>query len=288
MHNAVPGRWSWTGNAGRQRHRLRGAAEHASSRGMNALQQRLDTAMQLATEAGALAMRMRGSAVGTMKGPQDWVTEADGAVERFLSERIAAAWPEDGFQGEEGGHARGGTLRWVVDPIDGTSNYMRGGTRFCVSLACIEDRTPLVGVLVAPALNEVFFARQGGGAWLNGAPIRAAATASLDRAIVEVGWSLRRSNGEFLALCERVLAQGATLRHGGSGALGLADVAAGRMDGYVELHINLWDVAAGLVLLREAGAAVNDFMAGDGPAAGNPILACAPGVATQLAAAAAL
>ena len=266
---------------------MRQASAHGSTRGMHALRQRLEIAERLATEAGALAMRMRGSALATMKGPQDWVTEADGTVERFLSERLAATFPADGFQGEEGGHARSGTLRWVVDPIDGTSNYMRGGTRFCVSLACIEDRTPLVGVLVAPALNEVFVAHRGGGACLNGAPIRAAQTASLDRAIVEVGWSRRRSNRAFLALCGRVLAQGATLRHGGSGALALADVAAGRMDAYVELHINLWDVAAGLVLLREAGATVNDFMAGDGPEAGNPILACAPGVAAQLAEAAA-
>ena len=267
---------------------LRRAGLHASSPAMSALQQRLDAAERLASEAGALAMRMRGSAVATMKGPQDWVTEADGAVERFLSERLAAAFPADGFQGEEGGRARGGTLRWVVDPIDGTSNYMRGGTRFCVSLACIEDRTPLVGVLVAPALGEIFVARQEGGAFLNGAPVRVAATDALDRAIVEIGWSRRRSNSDFQALCGRVLAQGATLRHGGSGALALADVAAGRIDGYVELHINLWDVAAGLVLLREAGAVVNDFMAGDGPATGNPILGCAPGVAAQLTAVAAL
>lgn len=255
---------------------------------MNALQARLDTAIQLATEAGALAMRMRGSAAAAMKGPQDWVTEADGAVERFLSDRLANAYPADGFQGEEGGCSRSGSLRWVVDPIDGTANYMRGDPRFCVSLACIEDRTPLIGVLAAPARGEVFSARQAGDACLNGVPIRAAATTSLDRAIIEVGWSQRRSNQAFLALCRRIMARGAALRLKGSGALGLADVAAGRIDGYAELHINLWDVAAGLVLLTEAGAVVNDFMANDGAIAGNSILACAPGVASELNTAAAL
>jgi myo-inositol-1(or 4)-monophosphatase len=251
---------------------------------MTALQQRFDTAMALATEAAALAMQMRAASTATLKGPQDWVTEADGVVERFLSQRLAAAFPADGFQGEEGGVSRGGTLRWVVDPIDGTANYMRGSRRFCVSVACLEDRMPLIGVIVAPALEETYTACQGGGATLNGTLIRAADTIALDRAVIEVGWSHRRSNQDFLALCEKCLTQGATLRYGGSGALGLAEVAAGRLDAFVELHINLWDVAAGLVLLAEAGAAVSPFLAGDGPIVGNPILGCAPGVADALSA----
>jgi len=251
---------------------------------MTALENRFETAVALTAEAGVLAMRMRADLTPALKGPQDWVTQADGAVERFLSERLAAAFPDDGFQGEEGGVARGGSLRWVVDPIDGTANYMRGQRRFCVSVACLEDRTPLIGVIVAPALAETYVARQGAGATLNGAAIRASDTAALERAVVEVGWSHRRSDSDFLALCQRLMARGARLRLGGSGALALADVAAGRSDGYVELHINLWDVAAGLVLLSEAGACINPFLAGDGPHAGNPILACAPGLADALSA----
>ncbi|MGA3398550.1 MAG: inositol monophosphatase family protein [Acetobacteraceae bacterium] len=249
---------------------------------MRALQGRFETAVTLATEAGALAMQMCAATTATLKGPQDWLTEADGAVERFISERLAAAFPSDGFQGEEGGVARGGSLRWVVDPIDGTANYMRGSRRFCVSLACLEDRTPLIGVIVAPALRETYVARLAGGAMLNGTSIHAAETTALDRAVIEVGWSRRRPNQDFLTLSEKLLAQGATLRLGGSGTLGLADVAAGRTDAYVELHINLWDVAAALVLLAEAGAAVSPFLEGDGPTTGNPILACAPGVAGAL------
>jgi myo-inositol-1(or 4)-monophosphatase len=251
---------------------------------MRALQGRFETAVTLATEAGALAMQMRASISARLKGPQDWLTEADNAVEHFLSERLAAAYPADGFQGEEGGITRAGTLRWVVDPIDGTANYMRQASRFCVSLACLEDRTPLIGVVVAPALGETYVARQGGGAMLNGVPIRAAETTAFDQAVIEVGWSPRRPNRDFLALCEKLLVQGARLRLGGSGTLGLAEVAAGRTDAYVELHINLWDVAAALVLLAEAGAAVSPFLEGNGPTEGNPILACAPGVADGLAA----
>ena len=113
----------------------------------DALTDRLETAIALAEAAGDLALEMRpppGAPVtATLKGAQDWLTQADGTVERFLSERLAAAFPADGFQGEEGGTTRGGTLRWVVDPIDGTANFMRGAPRFCVSLALVEDRTPL-------------------------------------------------------------------------------------------------------------------------------------------------
>jgi myo-inositol-1(or 4)-monophosphatase len=252
-----------------------------------ALEQRFETAIALAEAAGDLALDLRpppgAPLTASLKGAQDWLTQADGTVERFLSERLATAFPADGFQGEEGGATRGGALRWVVDPIDGTANFMRGAPRFCVSLGLIEDRTPLLGVLVAPALGETFAARRGGGATLNGAPIRAATTAELARATVEIGWSARRPQAAFLALYQRLLDSGAMPRLGGSGALGVADVAAGRTDGYVELHINLWDVAAALVIASEAGAALNPFMDGDGPVAGNPIRAAAPGIADALA-----
>jgi myo-inositol-1(or 4)-monophosphatase len=246
------------------------------------LQARIDTAMDLAERAGGLAMSMRpppGSPHGTMKGPQDWVTEADGEVEFFLSQELAAAFPSDGFQGEEGGISRGGSLRWLVDPIDGTSNFARGAARFCVSLACLEGNTPLIGIVVAPALRETIWAWRGGGAWLNGDPVRAAETTVPQQAIIEVGWSRRRANADYLKVCEHVLAAGAGLRQGGSGALGLTDVAVGRLDGYAELHIQLWDVAAALVILQEAGAKVSDFLGGDGATRGNAIVACAPGLA---------
>jgi myo-inositol-1(or 4)-monophosphatase len=258
---------------------------------MNSLQRRLDFAVQLAEEAGRLALQLRpppGAPVATLKGAQDWLTEADVAVENFLARQLAEKFPEDGFQGEETGRGRSGALRWVVDPIDGTANYARGAARFCVSLGLLEEKTPLIGVLVAPALGETFAARHGAGATLNDAPIRAAATTDLARAMVECGWSHRRPNAGFFRLVEGIMGSGAVLRAGGSGALGLADVAAGRIDAYVELHINLWDVAAALTILAEAGAVVSPFLDGDGATNGNPILAAAPGVAAPLAAIAGL
>jgi myo-inositol-1(or 4)-monophosphatase len=255
---------------------------------MTALADRFDAAISLANEAAALALRMRpppGASSARLKGLQDWLTEADSAVERMLSERLEHAYPSDGFQGEESGRVRAGSLCWVVDPIDGTANFMRGDKRFCVSLGCLDGNTPVLGVIVAPALEETFAACQGGGATLNGWPIHAAETSELARATVELGWSQRRPREAFLALTDRVIAAGAMPRLKGSGALGLADVAAGRTDAYVELHINLWDVAAALTILAEARAAVSPFMAGDGAIAGNPILAAAPGIAAALSAA---
>ncbi len=254
---------------------------------MNALANRFESAIAFATEAASLALRMRterGTIAATLKGVQDWLTDADGAVERLLSERLARDFPADGFQGEEGGSVRFGSLRWVVDPIDGTANYMRGGHRFCVSLGCLDGDTPVIGIIVAPALGETFSACVGMGSTLNGAPIRAADTTDLTQATVEVGWSQRRPRQEFMALADRIITAGAMPRLGGSGALGLADVAAGRVDAYVELHINLWDVAAALTILAEAGAKVSNFLADDRASAGREILAAAPGIASAISA----
>ena len=256
---------------------------------MTALERRLDTAIRIAEQAGKLALSMRpppgAATAATLKSAQNWLTEADGATEALVSQALADAFPEDGFQGEETGTGRTGRLRWVLDPIDGTSNFARGADRWCVSLGLIEDRTPLAGVIHAPALRETLAARQGGGATLNGSPIHAAATTDLRRGIVECGWSPRRPNPGFWKLVADVMAAGASMRSSGSGAMGLADVAAGRLDAYVELHINLWDVAAALAILAEAGAHVSPFLEGDGLVAGNPILAAAPGIADALAAA---
>ncbi len=255
---------------------------------MSALADRFETALNLATEAAALALSMwppAGSSAGVLKGPQDWLTEADVAVERLVSDRLASLYPTDGFHGEEGGNTRSGSLRWVLDPIDGTANFRRGGSRFCVSLGCLDGTMPVIGVIVAPALRQTFSARLGGGATLNGSPIHVAGTSDIAQSTVELGRSQRRPRDAFVALADRVIAAGAIPRLAGSGALGLAEVAAGLIDGYAELHINIWDVAASLTILAEAGATISDFMAGNGAVAGNPILAAAPGIAAALSAA---
>lgn len=250
-----------------------------------ALEARLRTARRLVTEAGAMALRLRpppGAPVATLKGAQDWLTEADGAVEAMLARGLAEAHPQDGFQGEETGRGREGGCRWVVDPIDGTSNFARGADRWCVSVGLIAGRQPLLGVVFAPAQQELFAARLGGGATRNGTAITAASTTDLTRAMIEVGWSARVTAASYIAMTGRVMATGATTRSSGSGAMGLADVACGRIDGYMETHINLWDVAGMLPILIEAGARIGPFMDGDGPTHGGPILAAAAGVFDSL------
>lgn len=239
----------------------------------------------LAGEAGELARRLfldRDRLAVSMKGAQDYLTAADTAVEKFIVERLAALFPEDAVLGEEGGRHGAGEAIWVIDPIDGTENFAHGMGHFCVSIAFAEGRNVLLGALAAPMYDELYLARRGGGATLNGRRMRASATVTMARSVIELGWSARRPAANYTALIERVLAAGATFRRVGSGALGLAYVADGRTEGYCELHINSWDSLAGILLVEEAGGWVNDFLAGEGLMRGNEIIAVAPGVRDAL------
>ncbi|MGH7120538.1 MAG: inositol monophosphatase family protein [Acetobacteraceae bacterium] len=215
------------------------------------------------------------------KGPQDFVSAADTAVEELLKERLLGAFPHDAFLGEETGGTTGDPL-WVVDPIDGTANFVRGLPQFCVSVALLTGGRMTLGALLDPVRNELYVARAGRGATRNGRPITAAPTASMHDATVEIGWSTRVANTRYLELLTRVLSAGAAVRRGGSGALGLAYVADGRSDAYAELHINAWDCLAGLLIVREAGGRVSPFLSQGGLARGAPILASAPGLASAM------
>ena len=217
----------------------------------------------------------------TFKGPQDFLTAADRAVERLVIRRLAKLFPEDSFIGEEGG-GRGGARTWVIDPIDGTANFARGVPHFCISLAFLEGEELQVGVIYDPILDELFVARAGKGATLNGRRLRVSGESSLKRAIVELGWSTRRPATLYARNLLRILGAGASFRRSGSGALGMAYVAAGRSDGYFEPHINAWDVLAGILLVREAGGWSSDFLADDGLRRGNSILACTPALRAPL------
>ena len=252
---------------------------------------RLLAAQAIAREAGAKARRrfLDGSFSVGFKGPQDFLTEVDGETEAFIAERLAGVFPADGFIGEES-HARpagaGGAV-WVVDPIDGTANFARGVPHFCVSIACVADGRVEVGVIYNPMLDELFAARRGGGAQLNGAPISASSASSLAKCSVEVGWNSRAGFGQYIELMRRVASTGASPSRTGSGALAIAYVAAGRSDGFVEHHINAWDCLAGILLVSEAGGYVSDFLSGDGLTKGAPLIASAPGIKDALIAAAA-
>lgn len=242
-------------------------------------------ALGLAHEAGSLAMSYannRERMATRMKGTQDFLTEADGAVETMLRSRLARIFPDDGFVGEEGG-GEGAENLWIVDPIDGTANFARGDLQWCISIGFLHKMKPVAGIIHAPVLGETFAAREGAGASLNGRPIKVSGGIDMKAAAVEIGWSARRPFEEYVSLISKVGGMGASAKRSASGALGMCWVAAGRTDAYLELHINSWDVAAGIIIVTEAGGTVTDFFAGDGLADGNPILACSPAFAVPLA-----
>jgi myo-inositol-1(or 4)-monophosphatase len=250
------------------------------------MQLRLLAAQAVAREAGALARRrfFDSSFKVAFKGPQDHLTEVDGETEDLIAARLHEAFPHDGFIGEEtaGRPMRERGAVWVVDPIDGTTNFARGVPHFCVSIACVLEDVIEVGVIYDPVRDELFAARRGGGAFLNGAPIKPSEATSLANSSVEVGWNMRAGVSKYLDLLRRVALWGAAPFRTGSGALGIAYVAAGRRDGYVEHHINAWDCLAGVLLVQEAGGYVSNFLAGEGLTRGNPLIACAPGVKDAL------
>ena len=245
---------------------------------MDDLTTRFHVACAVAHEAADIARRQfhsRDTRQFVLKGPQDYFTEAGGEIERLIIRRIGEVFPDDAFFGEEDSGTIG-ERTWVIDPIDGTANFSRGNPYFGISIALVHDGQPVVGVVCNPMARELFAASRGGGATVNGRPLAVSEVAEMNRATIELGWSLRRPIADYVAMVDRVTATGAGFTRGGSGALGLAYVAAGRIDGYGELHINSWDCLAGIVLVREAGGWVNDFMAGDGLTQGNPLLACTP------------
>jgi len=249
------------------------------------LANRLLIACAVAREAGALQKRRfldRDSMIFKFKGPQDYLTATDGEVETLVRKRLLSAFPGDTFLGEEdGGQVSART--WVVDPIDGTSNFARGIAHFCVSIALVVDGAAAIGVIYQPMTDELFAAAKDGGATLNGELIHVSKTTRLEQSLLEVGRASRQPQAQYLAMLENVMRAGAAIRGAGSGALAVANVACGRVDACFETHMYSWDCIAGLVLVKEAGGRVNDFLAGDGLLKGNPIFASAPGIAGDLA-----
>jgi myo-inositol-1(or 4)-monophosphatase len=243
------------------------------------LDERLAAACAAARSAGAVAREAFGHApqsrARAFKGPQDYVLESDADVERLLRAHLIAAFPRDSFFGEESGGDFGSDV-WIVDPIDGTANFARGIPHFAISIAFVRDGRTEIGVIYQPVTDELYAARRGAGATLNGRRMSVSRLADPKQALIEAGWSSRRPPEPHIAMVGRLYQAGAQVMRKGSGALGLAYVADGRTDGYCELHINSWDVLAGLLLVEEAGGWVNDFLANDGMRQGNAVIGCTP------------
>jgi myo-inositol-1(or 4)-monophosphatase len=238
-------------------------------------------------EAGQIALeryRRRDSLTIERKGRQDFVSEADKACEEFVVGALLKVFPEDAFLGEEGGAQNsGGEATWIIDPIDGTSNFIAGVPVWCVSLGLVIRGKSVLGIIYNPVTDELYTAQAGAGAFLNGKRIRVSSAQKLDEARMGLGFSYRRPVQEHIRAVTACLEASCEYARLGSGALGMAFAADGRFDGYYEAHINAWDIAAGLVLVTEAGGWCNDFFGGpDAMAKGNFILAATPALVPAL------
>jgi myo-inositol-1(or 4)-monophosphatase len=214
--------------------------------------------------------------------PTDLVSEADHAAERLIRERLAAARPGDGILGEEGGDAAGTTgLKWIVDPLDGTINFLFGIPQWAVSIACEDDGGTIVGVIYDPMRDELWTAERDGPALLDGHAIRGSERADLATAMVATGFGydaeVRRLQADVMT---RLLPQVRDIRRLGSAALDLAWTAAGRYDAFFERGLNPWDLAAGELLCRRAGLAVRHLE--PTPPAGAGVLAAPDAIVDAL------
>ncbi|MFH1811074.1 MAG: inositol monophosphatase family protein [Pseudomonadota bacterium] len=221
-------------------------------------------AVQAAREGGRMARFHAGrvTEVGQKKDRADLVTAIDREVETRLREILLGACPDHAFFGEEHGARGEGRHRWLVDPIDGTLNFVSGFPYYCTSVALEVDGAIEVAALYDPERDELFTARRGHGAWLNGAPIKVTSTARLQDAMLATGYNYRPDEDEVRATMQRVtrvVARSRAVRRVGAAALDLAYVAAGRFDGFWEGGLNPWDVAAAWLLVEEAGGRMSDL-----------------------------
>src|SRR5690554_2632703 len=239
----------------------------------------LRTAIRAAREAAAIQLAERGSdlGVGTKSSDIDIVTRVDTLCEERIRRVIAEEHPDHVVIGEELGHEATGRMRWIVDPLDGTVNYAHGFPFYCVSIALEADGEMLVGVVYDPERDELFTATKGGGAWLNGRPIAVTTTAEARQALLATGFAYVEDrmalNVEVFA---RTLPKVRSVRRPGAAALDICYVAGGRLDGFWELGLNPWDVAAGILILSEAGGTVTGYDGGP-YRLGDPVLVASNG-----------
>jgi len=225
----------------------------------------LNFAVQVARDAGSLLLRRLGAAKVSNKGDIDLVTEADVASEELIIERIRSRYPQHGILAEESGEAvivgeRQSDWKWIIDPLDGTTNYAHSYPCFCVSIA-VEYKGELeIGVVFDPTRNELFAAERGHGATLNDRTIRVSSIDDLNRAMLCTGFPYNvRERHDFARGFANFTMKAQAVRRDGSAAIDLAYVACGRFDGFWEDGLNPWDMAAGILLIEEAGGRVTDF-----------------------------
>jgi myo-inositol-1(or 4)-monophosphatase len=220
---------------------------------------RFELALDLARGAGRILRDGLGRAAVEHKGPLELVTEFDRASEQYIVERLTATFPDDGLLAEEGSQRPGGPWRWYIDPLDGTTNYAHGLPHFAVSIAGALDAELEFGLVYDPMRDEMFRAVRGQGARLGHRPLAVSRASSLETSLLVTGfpYDLRENPDNNLDLYVHLSTRSIGVRRFGAAALDLAYVAAGRFDAYWELRLAPWDLAAGIVLVREAGGVVS-------------------------------
>jgi len=225
----------------------------------------LETATEIAREAGKLLANFFERRIGyELKGDYDLVTEADHASERLVVERLRSHFPSHSILGEEGGlRDHSSEYRWYVDPLDGTTNFAHGYPMFNVTLALERAGDLVCGVIFDPLRQEMFAAESGGGAFLNGRRIRVSAAPRIEQSLLATGFpSRKRHENVNIHFFHQVAMVTHGVRRGGSAALDLAYVACGRLEGFWEFGLNPWDMAAGILITREAGGRVTCMKGG--------------------------
>lgn len=248
---------------------------------------RLEAAKTIARDAGALGLSffqdISKLEVSDKTSAQDMVSNADLEVETFVRSRIAEVFPDDGIIGEEHAPKASSTgWTWVIDPIDGTANFVRGIPQWCVILACVHEDETKVGVMFEPSYGELFEASKGTGAFVNGAPMKTAETKGLNDGSVGVGFNSRTHAGLVPALIDDLTARGGIFFRNASGGLMLAYVASGRLLGYTEPHMNAWDCLAGQLMIKEAGGRLEEQSAEAMLKSGGRVIAGTPGIFDEL------
>jgi myo-inositol-1(or 4)-monophosphatase len=250
----------------------------------------LDTMIHAAKTAGdrlkADFAALSGLEVKFKNGPGDPFSEADLRAEETVKTLLATAHPAYGFLGEEGGLVEGEDAEhvWVVDPLDGTMNFVRGVPFFAVNIALAQAGEVIAGVTYIPMMDEMFWAETGAGAYLNGEPIRVAKTTRLEDAILAIGipFAGKLRHEQFVHEIAQLTPRVASVRRLGAGAVDTAYVACGRFDAYWEQSVSPWDMAAGAVIVREAGGVVTDTLGGALDIMGGSVLNAAPGIHSAL------
>jgi len=222
-----------------------------------------ECAIEIAREAG-IFLKNKLNSVHTIdyKGEINLVTEVDKISEKMITSKINTLFPDHDILSEEFTHIdRGSDFRWIIDPLDGTTNYAHGYPLFCVSIALEKLNTMIVGIIYDPMLDEMFVAEKGKGAFLNDREIHVSNTRRIIKSLLATGfpYDIREDRHNNLNYFNEMILKAQAIRRAGSAALDLAYVAAGRFDGYWELKLNPWDIAAGWLLVEEAGGIVTDM-----------------------------